>query len=343
MTVTQRTLNWGIIGAGEIAARAFAPGVARTPGARLTAVYTRSADKAKAFAARFNVPAAYDALERLLADPNVDCVYIATPNSLHAEHAVAAARAGKHVVCEKPMAITVAEGERMIAACRKNGVRLGVMYQNRYHPAHFEARRRVADGTLGEIEYATAQLCRGFQRDSHWSGWRVDPAMTGSGAIVAQAVHPIDVLRFVMASEVVEVQAMTDEAPPTRPVEEMSYSLLRFANGAHASVIAGTLLPRYDNDLVLYGGAGKITCKGTLGVPLNDRHGEFNLESDRATAKQEYPTSHSAEKMSALVAEFNRAVIEDTEPPVSGENGLQMIRIAVALQQSSRSGTRVKV
>jgi 1,5-anhydro-D-fructose reductase (1,5-anhydro-D-mannitol-forming) len=335
-------MKWGIIGAGEIAARSFAPGLAVAPGNRLTAVYSRSLDKARAFAGRFHVERAHESLEKLLADPEVDAVYIATPNSLHAEQAVRAAQAGKHVLVEKPMAITAADGERMIEACRRHGVKLGVVYQNRYHPAHFEARRRIESGALGEIQLATAQLCRGFARGGHWSGWRVDPRMTGSGAIVAQAVHPIDLLRYLLGSEVVEVHAMTDESPPGRPVEEMAYCLLRFESGAHATVIAGTLLPRYDNDVLLYGARAKITCKGTLGVPLNDRNGELTVEGEGA-ARQEYPLKSSADKMGAMVEDFTRAVREGGEPAISGENGLQMIRIASALQESSRRGTTVKL
>jgi predicted dehydrogenase len=335
-------MKWGIIGAGEIAARSFAPGLSVAPGNRLTAVYSRSLDKAQAFAGRFHVERACDSLDKLLADPQVDAVYIATPNSLHAEQAVRAAQAGKHVLVEKPMAITAADGERMIEACRRGGVKLGVVYQNRYHPAHFRARAHIEAGRLGEIQLATAQLCRGFARGGHWSGWRVDPSMTGSGAIVAQAVHPIDLLRYLMGSEVVEVQAMTDESPPQRPVEEMAYCLLRFGNGAHATVIAGTLLPRYDNDVLLYGAKSKITCKGTLGVPIDDRGGELSIEGDGA-AHEVFPLKSSADKMGAMVADFSRAVREGAEPAISGENGLQMIRIATALQESSRQGRAVRI
>jgi 1,5-anhydro-D-fructose reductase (1,5-anhydro-D-mannitol-forming) len=336
-------LRWGIIGAGEIAGRSMAPALNRAAATRLTAVYSRHLDKAQAFADRFQAERAYDSLDSMLADPGLDCVYIATPNSLHAEQTVLAARAGKHVLCEKPMAITMEEGELMIEVCARHRVKLGAVYQNRFHPAHFEARRRVASGALGEIQLASAQLCRGYARDGHWRGWRVDPKMTGSGAIVAQAVHPIDLLRFLLGAEVAEVQAMTDEQPPARPVEEMVYSLLKFRNGTHATVIAGTLVPRYDNDVLLYGAKGKITCKGTLGVPLDNRSGELSVEGDAPALRQEFPLSTSADKMLKMVEDFNRAVIEDTEPAVSGHNGLQMIRIAVALQESSRSGRAVKV
>ena len=335
-------MRWGILGAGEIAGRGMAPALNRAADTQLVAVYNRSLDKAQAFAAKHEARRAYDSIERFLADPDVDAVYVATPNSLHADHAVAAARAGKHVLCEKPMANSVEEAECMLEAAARYGVKLGVVYQNRYHAAHAEARRHIASGRLGEIQLATAQLCRGFGRSGHWSGWRIDPAMAGSGAIVAQAVHPIDLLRYLIGAEVVEVQAMTDEAPPQRPVEEMVYSLLRFDNGVHAHVVAGTLLPRYDNDILCYGSDAKISCKGTLGVPLNGRDGELTLESDEGAETERYASSSVADKMKDLVEDFTAHVTRGADFALTGENGLQMVRIALALQASARTGRAVK-
>jgi 1,5-anhydro-D-fructose reductase (1,5-anhydro-D-mannitol-forming) len=336
-------LRWGIIGAGEIAGRGMGPALNRAANTKFAAVCSRSMDKARAFAARYKVERAYDSLEKMLQDRELDAVYIATPNSLHAPQAILAAEAGKHVLCEKPMATTVRDAELMIEACNRNQVKLGVVYQNRYHPAHYEARKQIQSGTLGDIDLASAQMCRGFARGSHWSGWRIDPVMTGSGAIVAQAVHPIDLLRFLLESEVELVQAMTDESPPERPVEEMVYSVLRFRNGVHATVVAGTLIPRYDNDLLLYGAKAKIVCKGTLGVPLNNRTGEITVEGDSVDVRMSFPPSSVQDKMVRLVEDFNQSVAGNTELGVSGYNGLQMVRIATALQDSSRRGRAVEI
>ncbi len=335
-------MRWGILGAGEIAGRGMAPALNRAADTQLAAVYNRSMDKAQAFTTKYQARRAYDSLERFLADPDIDAVYIATPNSLHADHAVAAARAGKHILCEKPMANSVADGERMMEAAAKHNVKLAVVYQNRYHAAHVEARRHIASGALGEIQLASATHCRGFGRGGHWSGWRVDPAMAGSGAIVAQAVHPIDLLRFLLGAEVAEVEAMTDEAPPERPVEEMVYGLLRFDNGVHANVVSGTLVPRYDNDILFYGSAAKIACKGTLGVPLNGRDGELTFESDRGGETKRYESSSVADKMKDLVEDFTSHVTRNTSFGPSGANGLQMVRIALAMQESSRTRKAVR-
>jgi glucose-fructose oxidoreductase len=336
-------VTWAILGLGEVAERSVGPGLALAKGSALRSVCSRNADTARSFAARFGARGAYGSLEEMLADPELDAVYIATPNDLHAAQTILAANAGKHVLCEKPMATFVADAERMIAACAANNVKLGVVFQHRYHPAHFRARETVAAGALGEIQFASAQLCRGFER-GHWQGWRNDPAVSGSGAIVAQGVHPIDLLRFILGTEVIRVQAMTDEMPPKRPLEEMLYALLEFSNGAHASVVAGSLLPRYDNNVKIYGSEAKIALNGTLVVPRAEQEGELNVEGDIAAGSRiMFPALTGPHKLAAMIEDFTRCIVEDKEPQISGRNGLQMVKIADALQQSSRSGRSVQI
>lgn len=336
-------MRWAIIGLGEVAERSVGPGLARAKSSTLRSVYSRNAETARSFAARFGAQGAYDSLDEMLADPELDAVYIATPNNVHAAQAVLAAKAGKHVLCEKPMATSVADAEQMIAACETNKVKLGVVFQHRYHPAHFRAREIVAAGVLGEIQFATAQLCRGFERN-HWQGWRNDPAVSGSGAIVAQGVHPIDLLRFTMGSEVIRVQAMTDEMASKRPLEEMLYALLEFANGTHASVVAGSLLPHYDNNVQIYGSKAKIALNGTLVVPRADQEGELNVAGDVAAGgRTVFPARTGPQKMAEMIEDFTLCIVEDREPEISGRNGLQMVKIAEALQQSGRSGRSVQI
>jgi 1,5-anhydro-D-fructose reductase (1,5-anhydro-D-mannitol-forming) len=335
-------LNWGILGAGDIAQRNIVPALAQVDGAKLVAVMSRRLDNAQAFAHRNEVAAAYDSLDAFLADPQLDAVYVASPNGLHAEHTIAAARAGKHVLCDKPMALTEAECERMIEACETHGVKLGVVFQNRWHPAHVQARRQVEAGVLGEIQYASAQLCVGRAR-GHWKGWRLDPSLAGSGAIVGQAVHPIDILRFLMDSEVVQVQAMTDQHLPERPVDDMSYTLLRFANGAHATVVAGTLVPRSANDVVLYGSNARIVCGSTLGTPALGARQKLDIEGEGIGMNLDFSSSNSPQRFAAMIDDFGRCIRENREPTISGRNGLQMVKIANAVLASSQHGKAVRL
>jgi predicted dehydrogenase len=335
-------MNWGILGLGEIAARNVAPGLAEAEGSRLHAVCSRDIAKANAFAARFGATRAYASYDDMLADRDLHAIYIATPNTMHAAQTVLAARSGKHVLCEKPMATSIADAEDMIVECEKHDVALGVVFQHRYHPAHVRARAIISSGVLGGIQFASAQLCRGFER-SPPGGWRTDATMSGAGAIVAQAVHPIDFLRYAMNSEVVRVHAMSDEQPPDR-LEDMVYALLEFASGARAMIVAGWLLPRFDNDVLFYGARAKIVLRGTLGVPAGKDDGELSVEGEiSCNGKTSYSSVHGCERVARMVEEFVRSASAGREPDISGRNGLQMVKIADAMQRSSRLGQSIRI
>jgi len=335
-------VRWGIIGLGDIAERNFVPAVAEAAGAELVSVFSRSMEKAKAFTHRYKVARAYDSLDKMLADRELDAVYVASPNSIHADQSVAAARAGKHVLCDKPMALTVPDCERMIRATQENKVKLGVAFRLRYHPAHVEARRRVQTGVLGEMQLIKAQNFVGGARP-YWKGWRRDPAITGSGSIVGQAVHPVDLLRYLTDSEITEVRCITDERPPDRPVDEITCSVFKFRNGALAHVASGALVPRSDNDAVLYGSNAKIFCRGTLGRNEKGKPQEVIVESDSPEIRLQYSDDTPVTRTSRLIEDFNKSITNHTETVISAENGLQMVRIANAMLESSKNGKTIRL
>jgi len=334
------SLGWGIIGAGGHAERSMGSALTLAANTKLVAVCDCNVERAKSFAVKYGVKQSYDSLGKMLEDPELDVLYIATPNSLHAQQTIEAAEAGKHVLCEKPMALTEADCERMIETCNKNKVKLAINFQNRYHPAHVEAHRLIRAGEVGEIMVAKAQYCRGFGH-GHWQGWRIDPSMAGAGALMATALHPIDLLRFLLDSEVEEVQALCEPQAPYRTVDEMVYVILKFTNGVHGMVLSGILVPRSDDDAVLYGTKAKISCKGTIGVPLR---GELVVKGDSIDMTMASPTDNP---MSAnyirLVEAFNRSIEENAELDISGHNGMQMVKIANAILQSSHQRKAVTI
>jgi 1,5-anhydro-D-fructose reductase (1,5-anhydro-D-mannitol-forming) len=339
------TVRWGIVGLGDIAENNFLPALAKAADAQLVSVFSRSADKGRAFIAKYGVPRAHDNLDRMLADPELDAVYIASPNAVHAGQSVAASRAGKHVLCDKPMALSEADGERMIRAAEDNKVRIDVAYRQRYHPAHEEARRRVAAGVLGEIQLVRAQNFRGGTRP-YWPnqpGWRNDAALAGSGSIMAQAVHSVDLLRFLTGSEIVEVRCITDENPPSRLFEEAIVGIFKFANGALGQVASGAVVPRSDNDAVLYGSNGKIACLGTLLGVQSARVPELVITSGTGEERMPYSHDTSITHTTRLIDAFNRSITHGEPTHMSAQNGLQMIRVATAMLESSRHGRAVKL
>jgi predicted dehydrogenase len=341
------SIGWGIIGTGGHADTMVAPAIKKVPGSSIIAAYDIKTESAQNFAARHSVENVYDSLDKMLKDPDIDSLYIATPNYLHSRLTIQAAEAGKHVLCEKPMALTIADGELMVEACRKNNVKLGVSFPERFHPAHQEARRLIRSGEAGEITLVKAQFCRGGARGGWrtWSAWRIDPNMVGAGALYGQGLHVIDALRFILDSEVAEVCAITDETPPDYPVDDMAYVIIKFENGLCGTVVCGMLAPRSENDAVFYGSNAKITCKGTLGAPLQGTLGELLVDGNSVNIKMNYPSTENPTiyRLIREIESFSQSIENDTDSGISGLNGLQMVRIGTAILESSRKGKRVKI
>ena len=162
----------------------------------------------------------------------------------------------------------------------------------------------------------------------------------GGGALMGTGLHPIDLMRFLLDSEVEEVQALCDPKTPDT-IDEMVYAILKFQNGVHGVIISGFIAPRSDDDVVLYGDKAKVTCKGTIGMPLQ---GELLVEGDFINLKMAFPTKEPLLGNYIRVVEaFNRCIEENTESDITGYNGLQMVRIANAILESSRRGKAVKL
>ncbi|MBI2907613.1 MAG: Gfo/Idh/MocA family oxidoreductase [Chloroflexi bacterium] len=334
------SIGWGIYGIGNHSRRSVAPAINRASNTEFVSVCSRSMDRAKAFAAEFKAKKAFDSYEEMLKDPELDVIYISTPNNLHAEHTIQAARAGKHVLCEKPMALTVADSERMIEVCAKEAVKLGINFQNRHHPAHVEARRLIEAGKIGQITLVTAQYSHGRMASGH-TNWRSVPEMVGAGALTGTGLHPIDLLRFILGSEITEVRAFTDEDLAAKKMDEMAIITLEFANGVHGMSISGLKVPRAYNHLVVYGTDARITGVQTVGMPLQ---GELLVDSDTWTTRTVYNDPHPMSgTYMYLIEAFNKCVLENGDPNASGQDGLEMVRVLDAILESSRSGKVVKI
>jgi len=336
-------IRWGIIGVGNYASIVTTLAITSADNTELAAVCDVNTKLAKELAAKHGVKRTYDSVEKILEDPELDAVYISTPHSLHARHTIQAAEAGKHVLCEKPMALSVAEAEQMVEVCDKNKVKLGVSFPERYQPVHIEARRYIQSGDAGNVDVVHGQFCRGRSRRA-WRGWRSDPNIGGAGALYATAIHVIDLLRFLLDSEVEQVQALTDAEPPQYPMDDMVYTIVKFENGTRGTVFAGMLAPHLDNKVELYGSKAKITCGDTIWGPHLDNLGELLVDGDTVNLRMVFPTDNPLPfRMTWSIEAFNRWIEDNTEPYISGNNGLQMVKIANAILESSRYGKVVTI
>jgi predicted dehydrogenase len=226
------TVRWGILGCGDVAEKKGGPALYKAEGSALTAVMRRDRAKAEDFARRHGAARVYDRAEDLLADGEVDAVYIATPPNLHCEQTIAAARAGKHVLVEKPMALDAGECDRMIAACREAGVNLHVAYYRRFYPKFVAAKKMLDEGAVGRVLGGRLLMCS----YSPGGGWRVDPAVSGGGHFVDVGSHRLDMLLHLLGDgEAVDASGYAENLIGAHAAENDVVLSLRTASGAVAS------------------------------------------------------------------------------------------------------------
>ena len=333
-----RPLRWGILGCGDIAGKTFAPCLVQSDCCELVAVMRRDAAKAREFAEQFGVERAYSDVGQLINDPQVDALVIATPPHVHAEQTVAAARAGKHVLVEKPMAMNPDECRTMIAACREAGVRLGVAYRRRQYPQVVKLKELLAEGAIGRVT-----LVRG-----HYSGWyeatpgepahwRLDPSIGGGGVLMDMACHRLEV-SLNLGGRVTEVSAMVEAVEHDWPVEDSAVLLLRFESGAlgvHSTV--WTSPPRHDY----------VEVDGTQGKLILD---PMECWADEVLIRR--PEGDEIVKVSPLTGstgdlpmleDFVAAVRAGREPICGGWAGLHTQEVIAAAYESSRIGQVVSI
>ncbi len=223
-------LGWGLIGASDNAQTRMIPAIKAQPDSRVVAVMSSQLERARQYAERNSIPRAYGSLEAVLADPEVDVVYISTTNELHKEQTLAAARAGKHVLCEKPLALTLEDAQEMVKACHMAGVVLGTNHHLRNAVTHRTLRRLVAEGAVGQP--LAVRVFHAVHLPSRLQGWRTTRPEAGGGVILDITVHDADTLRFVMQDEIVEVTALAGrQGLAVNDLEDAVMGVMRFAGG----------------------------------------------------------------------------------------------------------------
>jgi 1,5-anhydro-D-fructose reductase (1,5-anhydro-D-mannitol-forming) len=341
------TVRWAFVGAGRHAELWIAPAIEAAANAKAVGVWSRQTANAEAFAARHGIDRIYRHLDDAVSDPGVDAIFVSTPNNLHAAHTIAALRAGKHVLCEKPMAVTVAEAEAMIGAARSSAVQLGLGFHLRHHQLLHEARQRVEAGDLGDILYATAQFNLTSSPPPRvnipHAPWKRDPEqMGGAAALMGMGVHVVDLLRFLIGREIVAVSAFAVDYRPELPLETFAQVLLEFEGGAQGHLAYGGRFPLSKNDLVVYGSKGRIVAEDVVDVRTG---GSLHLSVPDGPAGRRV-TIHEPQLVDNYQREieaFSAAVETDQTFAASGIDGLRSVEVQVAIIDSQRSGQRVPV
>ena len=334
--MTAKTIGWGLIGTGRIADDRILPGINAVDGNKLVAVVSRDQSRADTFAKKFGAPHAYTKYEDMLRNPDVQVVAIHTPNRMHAEEAIAAARAGKHVFCDKPMATSVADAEHMVRECEKAGVKLGVNFHNRFMPCFIDTKRIIDSGEIGNVLLVQLEASPGARPGGRMASWRVDPNLAGLGTTNSIGVHVFDILRYLLSSEITEVTSMFDT--PRNVMEEIALSIFRFGNGAMAQLTVHETAPYPYNDYVIQGSKGRITGRG---LTRSRAGGEMLvLTSDGKERRTEYDAINAH---AASVAAFSAAVRDNRAPNPSGIDGLRSVQLTEAMAKSAWDKVTVRL
>jgi len=315
-------LRIGILSTADIARRKVLPGFRRASRVRVSAVASRDADLARRFADELGIPNAHGSYAALLADPEVDAVYIPLPNHLHAEWAIAAARAGKHILCEKPLAMTADDAERMAAAAREAGVLLMEAFMYRLHPSWLAARRLVVEGRIGRL-MAVQSWFSYFNEDE--SNIR-NIAAAGGGALYDIGCYCVNLSRMLFGSEPTRVQASIRRDPATG-TDVVTSAILDFAGGT--ATFSCSTRAEDDQRVDIYGTAGRIS----IGIPFNippDRPTEIHLAAGGDPPVAPHVETHSfptADPYAVEVEQFAAAVLDGTPVPLPPEDSIANLRV----------------
>ncbi len=336
------TIQWGVVGSGGIARRRTIPeGIVSADNGELKIVFDIDSKVNAEVAEEFGAVAAGNIEEVLKSD--IDAVYIATPAKLHCEQTMAFAEAGKHVLCEKPLGLTVAEAEEMVEACASTGVLLGTGLMMRFLAQHQAALKMIQDGKLGTLTYGRAQL-------SCWyppmGAWRQDPALGGGGSLMDMGSHCADLLEMLFGP-VSKVSCFINSTVHDYKSEDSAVATLFFESGAMGVVDSFFCIPDESskNILEIYGSNGSIIARGTIGQAPAGEMTAYIKESDGGYDAQQARTEEGGITIApepvntyrAEIEEFGSAVIEGRELRYGAEIGLQSQKVMEACYRSART------
>ena len=341
--------NIGIIGCGKIAQVRHIPEYAGHPQARLAGFYDLNQERARELAKKWGGKA-YSSWEEMLADPGIDAVSVCVANNAHAQLSIAALRAGKHVLCEKPMATTLADCEAMVAAARESGKFLMIGQNQRLTKAHQKARELVENGTLGKI--LTFRTTFGHGGPETWSvdpgknTWFFDKSKAAMGAMADLGIHKTDLIQYLLGQTVVETTAKVTTLDKRGAdgqligVDDNAICIYRMSGGAMGTMTASwTFYGAEDNSTVLYGTKGILRIYDDPAYSLK----LITAEGEKVLYELEAIQTNDNQTKSGVIDCFMDCLVNNTPPAISGQSVLTAMRAVFASLESSETGKSVTV
>jgi 1,5-anhydro-D-fructose reductase (1,5-anhydro-D-mannitol-forming) len=324
-------MRWGLIGASSIA-ETHMIGALRAEEQEIAAVVSTSAARATAFAAAQGIATATDDVAQLLADPAIQAVYISSTNEKHHAQALAAIAAGKHVLCEKPLAMTVAEARAMVDAARAAGRVFATNHHLRCSGSHRAIRRLVAEGRIGRV--LSVRVFHAVHLPPHLQGWRIHDAGAGGGVIPDITVHDADVVRFLLGESPVSVVAQMCASGLGEGVEDSAMSVWTMPSGAMVMAHESFTHRFAGSGLEVHGSEGSVLAQGVM---TQRPVGEVDLVTAAGREGIAYPAD---DLYRVAVREFAGAVSGRGRPAADGADGVASLAVALAVREAARTGTR---
>jgi len=330
-----RKIGFALAGLGNLSTRQIAPALQKTKYCRLTGIVTGHPAKAELWKAQYQIPDKniynYDNMEKMADNPDIDVVYVVTPNALHAEHSIKAAKAGKHVLCEKPMEVSVEKCQQIIDACKQAGRQLAIGYRLHFEPNNLECVRLAREKVFGDVKIIEAGF--GFPIGDP-TQWRLKRALAGGGPLMDVGIYALQATRYLTGEEPVLVSAMETVTDPVKfkEVEESIVWQTKFSSGAIAFCSA------------TYGAQGMANFaayaqKGWFKLdPAFNYGGIQGLRSD----KQEIHLP-AVDQFAAEMDDFAQCILNNQPTKVPGEEGLRDVKILMAIYEAARTGKTVSL
>lgn len=345
------TIGFGMVGCGMIS-RFHDKALADVKGARLIGCYDRNYESAKKFAKEAGI-AAYETLDEMLADDKIHAVSIGTPSGAHMEPGLAAAKAGKHVIVEKPLEITLKRCDRLIEACEKAGVKLATIFPSRFHEASVKLKKAIDAGRFGRVTMGDAYIKWYRSQEYYDSGaWRGTWKLDGGGALMNQAIHTVDLLQWLMG-EVKEISAITGTLAHERiEVEDTAVATLKFASGALGVIEATTAaFPGYLKRVEIHGSTGSASIEEEdikTWDFARSRAADQAIKEEMAKRKSggggaSDPSAIGHHGHAMQFRDFVKAINKDQTPIVDGHEGRKAVEIILAIYKAAETGKTIQL
>ena len=334
-------IGFGIVGGGMIGA-VQAAAIQQIGGAKLLAVCGRDETRTAEFAGRFGA-AGYTDYDNFLQHPGLQIVNICTPNGTHADLGIRAAKAGKHVLVEKPIEITLEKADALIAACDQANVKLGVIFQSRFLPAIQRIKRAVDEGRLGKLMVGDA-LVKWYRAPEYYAdSWHGTLAQDGGGALINQAIHTVDLLRWIMGPVESAFAMKSALRYPHIEAEDTLVGTVKFQNGALGIIQATTSVkPGFKRRLEISGERGSVILDGdAISVWAIDGEDADTGEAEQLTDGSANPAAISNEGHRRQIEDMMHAVIENRAPMIDGREGRKSLELVAALYAAANQGKPV--